>query len=242
MSAICCAASWSPPTVSDTKAAFYENFKKPIPPIYNTVIQELLVQQHLMRWNKNYQFDEVFALGFVSVFDQILEGLPEPITQEVFKAYVDALQEDPQQFRSGAERVEAWTKELSSSADLKPDANGSDIQKMLAGVASRSQEKKFSYNKFFAIGLFRMLELTGAKDPKALKALVESVHINLTTVNRDLTSYKGILSKLSAAKELMAELTQRERRKQAERDAEKAEKLKKDNEKSEEKLPADANA
>ena len=62
---------------------------------------------------------------------------------------------------SGAERVEAWTKELSSSADLKPDANGSDIQKMLAGVASRSQEKKFSYNKFFAIGLFRMLELTG---------------------------------------------------------------------------------
>ena len=57
----------------------------------------------------------------------------------------------------------------------------------------------------------------GAKDPKALKALVESVHINLTTVNRDLTSYKGILSKLSAAKELMAELTQRERRKQAER-------------------------
>ena len=57
----------------------------------------------------------------------------------------------------------------------------------------------------------------GAKDPKALKALVEGVHINLTTVNRDLTSYKGILSKLSAAKELMAELTQRERRKQAER-------------------------
>ena len=41
----------------------------------------------------------MFALGFVSVFDQILEGLPEPITQEVFKAYVDALQEDPQQFR-----------------------------------------------------------------------------------------------------------------------------------------------
>ena len=57
--AICCVESWSPPTVSDTKSAFYENFKKPIPPIYNTVIQELLVQQHLMRWNKNYQFDEV---------------------------------------------------------------------------------------------------------------------------------------------------------------------------------------
>ena len=45
--------------MSDTKLAFYENFKKPIPPIYNTVIQELLVQQHLLRWNHTYQYDEV---------------------------------------------------------------------------------------------------------------------------------------------------------------------------------------
>ena len=52
-------AAWCPPTVSDTKQAFYENFKKPIPPIYNTVIQELLVQQHLLRWNHTYQYDEV---------------------------------------------------------------------------------------------------------------------------------------------------------------------------------------
>ena len=54
-----CCAAWNPPTVSDTKQAFYESFKKPIPPIYNTVIQELLVQQHLLRWNHTYQYDEV---------------------------------------------------------------------------------------------------------------------------------------------------------------------------------------
>lgn len=53
------AAVWIPPTVSDTKQAFYENFKKPVPPVYNTVIQELLVQQHLLRWNSTYQYDEV---------------------------------------------------------------------------------------------------------------------------------------------------------------------------------------
>ena len=54
-------AAWNPPTVSDTKQAFYENFKKPIPAIYNTVLQELLVQQHLLRWNHTYQYDEVTA-------------------------------------------------------------------------------------------------------------------------------------------------------------------------------------
>ena len=52
-------AVYIPPTVSDTKQAFYENFKKPVPPVYNTVIQELLVQQHLLRYNSTYQYDEV---------------------------------------------------------------------------------------------------------------------------------------------------------------------------------------
>lgn len=43
------------------------------------------------------------------------------------------------------------------------------------------------------------------------------MNVKTESVNRDLTSYKGILSKLSAAKELMAELMAREKRKQEER-------------------------
>jgi hypothetical protein len=42
------------------------------------------------------------------------------------------------------------------------------------------------------------------------------------SVNRDLLMYKGVLSKMSAARELMAEMMAREKKKQAERDAEKA--------------------
>lgn len=57
----------------------------------------------------------------------------------------------------------------------------------------------------------------GAKDPKALETLVNSMNVKTASVNRDLTAYKGILSKLNAAKELMAELMAREKRKQEER-------------------------
>ena len=45
--------------MADTKRKFYEAFRKPVPGIYNNIIQELLVQQHLMRWNKKYTYDEV---------------------------------------------------------------------------------------------------------------------------------------------------------------------------------------
>lgn len=42
---------------------------------------------------------QVFALGFVSVFDQIVEGLPGSGASDIFEAYVKALKEDPEQYR-----------------------------------------------------------------------------------------------------------------------------------------------
>jgi len=64
---------------------------------------------------------------------------------------------------------------------------------------------------------------TGFKDPKALERLVKMINGNLEFVNRDLKLYKNILVRLSAAKELIKEMTDREQKKAAERDASKAE-------------------
>lgn len=46
----------------------------------------------------------------------------------------------------------------------------------------------------------RLLELTGAKEPAALEKLVKAVGVKPAAVNKDLLMYKGVLSKLSAAK------------------------------------------
>lgn len=75
-------------------------------------------------------------------------------------------------------------------------------QKLLASIADRAKDGKFLYTKFFAIGLFRLLELTGAKEPQALGNLVKTMNVQQDAVNRDLMQYKGVLSKLSAAKEV----------------------------------------
>lgn len=215
-------AAFAPPTVSETKARFLQRYKKPILAIYNNVVQELLVQQHFMRYSKNYEYNEVFALGFVSVFDQILESVDAEERAQIFKAYLGALEESPEQFRQDAQQLESSASQLSGPADLVPDANGSPLQKALARVQARVQAGEFAYNKFTAIGLFRLLELTGAKEPAALERLVKAVGVSQEAVNRDLVLYKGILSKLSAAKEMLKEFLEREKKKQAEREAEKA--------------------
>ena len=50
-----------PPTVADSKRKFVESYKFPIPAIYNNVVQELLVAQHLTRYNANYAYGPVRA-------------------------------------------------------------------------------------------------------------------------------------------------------------------------------------
>ena len=44
---------------------------------------------------------QVTALGIVSIFDQILGGLPEAEREAVFTAFISALEEDPAQYRKG---------------------------------------------------------------------------------------------------------------------------------------------
>lgn len=219
-------SSFAPPTVADTKRKFVEAYRKPIPALYDGVIQELLVQQHFIRYSVNYQYNEVFALGFVSVIDQILEGFEESSKERLLTTYLAALGEDAKKYRADASKLEAQAKELSGPADLVPNTDGNDLQKALAAVASATEAKKFAYNKFFAVGLFRLLELTGAKEPAALEKLVKAVGVKPESVNKDLLMYKGVLSKLSAAKELMRDYLEREKRKQAEREAAKAQKEK----------------
>jgi len=226
--AVVARAAKNPPTVADTKAKFMEAYNKPVNPMYSTVVNELLVQQHLWRYQKRYQYDPVFAVGVCSIFDQVLDDLSEAEQEALFGAYVNALDEDPKKYKADAKKMEAWASALSSADGVSPDAAGDEGQKALAEVAARISSGDFYYTRFFAIGLFRLLELSGASTPDALKATVKAMGVDSSAVTRDLNQYKSVLSKLTTAKEMMKEFLEREKRKTAERQAEKAAKAEKE--------------
>lgn len=202
------------PTVADTKAKFIQAYNKPIPAVYNTVLQEMIVLQHMSRYQKNYKYSAVQALGFTSVFDQIFETYKYGAVEEIFSAYINALNEDPVTYRADTNKLLDASPSASSVADL---AEMEDIK----GMAALAAEGKLMHNRFQAIGLFRMLELAGLTDPSALSELVTASGMKQDMVNRDLMTYKGLLSKLSAAKELQKEFNEREKKKTAERLAQK---------------------
>ncbi|XP_071692471.1 protein THYLAKOID FORMATION1, chloroplastic-like [Rutidosis leptorrhynchoides] len=208
-----------PPPVSETKSKFLNAYKRPIPSIYNTVLQELIVQQHLMRYKKTYQYDAVFALGFVTVFDQLMEGYPSDADREaIFQAYVNALNEDPQQYRADAQKLEAWGRAQNPTSLVDFSSKTGEVEDILKDVAARAGGGgNFSYSRFIAVGLFRLLELANATDPTILEKLCAALNINKKSVDRDLDVYRNLLSKLVQAKELLKEYVEREKKKQQER-------------------------
>ena len=90
-------------TVSDTKAKFLQAYPYPIPSVWSTVTQELLVQGHFAKYNAKSEYSELASLGFVSVFDQLYEGFPSETEKvKIFNAFLGALGEDAAKTRADA--------------------------------------------------------------------------------------------------------------------------------------------
>ena len=57
-------------TVSDTKRSFYALHTRPISSIYRRVVEELMVEMHLLSVNVDFSYDSIYALGVVTTFDR----------------------------------------------------------------------------------------------------------------------------------------------------------------------------
>ncbi|KAK9085055.1 hypothetical protein Sjap_025466 [Stephania japonica] len=207
------------PTVAETKMAFLKAYKRPIPSVYSTVLQELIVQQHLMRYKRTYRYDPVFGLGFVTVYDQLMEGYQSDSDREaIFRAYIQALKEDPDQYRNDARKIEEWARTQNASSLVEFPSRDGEVEGILKDISERAGGKgSFSYSRFFAIGLFRILELANATEPTVLEKLCTVLNISKRSVDRDLDVYRNLLSKLVQAKELLKEYVDREKKKREER-------------------------
>ncbi|KAI3855743.1 hypothetical protein MKW92_023519 [Papaver armeniacum] len=208
-----------PPTVAETKLNFLKAYKRPIPSIYNTVLQELIVQQHLTRYKKSYRYDPVFALGFVTVYDRLMDGYQNDEEREtIFKAYIEALKEDPEVYRKDAQKLEEWARTQNASSLTEFSSKEGEVEGLLKDISERAASKgNFSYSRFFAVGLFRLLELSNATEPAILEKLCAALNIDKRSVDRDLDVYRNLLSKLVQAKELLKEFVAREKKKREER-------------------------
>ena len=135
-------------TVSDTKRTFYTLHTRPINTIYRRVVEELMVEMHLLSVNVDFSYNAIYALGVVTTFDSFMDGYqPEQDKESIFRAICQAVEQDPQRYRQDASRLQALAVSLpvkdliaglSRANSLDQDG---DLQQQSEAVATNSNFK-----------------------------------------------------------------------------------------------------
>jgi photosystem II biogenesis protein Psp29 len=216
-------------TVSDSKRTFYSLHTRPINSIYRRVVDELMVEMHLLTVNTDYAYSPIYALGVVSAYDRFMNGYrPDADRESIFSALCKSVECEGQALRKDADDLLASIADLSWDQLVKGEVSGS----LQAAMSAVGENPKFKYSRLFAIGVYTLLEKLDAdklKDKEVLNGAIAAVAValNLSTdkVQKDLELYRGNIEKMAAAQIVMADIVAADRKKRDQREQDKAARL-----------------
>ncbi|MFM7268201.1 MAG: photosystem II biogenesis protein Psp29 [Cyanobium sp.] len=212
----------APQTVADSKRVFHAAFPHVIAPLYRRMVDELLVELHLLSHQVGFRPDPLFAVGLVQVFDAFARGYrPAQQRDPLLTALCAASGFDAAALRRtseealaameghGVDQVQGWI----ASA-------GSNAPQPLAAALASIQRSDFHYSRLMAVGLLALLERAGGAadlEPQALRDrahdLAAAMGLLRERVDKDLGLYVSNLEKMAQAVELMEETIAADRRK-----------------------------
>jgi photosystem II biogenesis protein Psp29 len=208
-------------TVADSKRAFHQAFPFVIGPLYRRLVDELLVELHLLSHQKGFVSDPLFAVGLTQVFDSFARGYrPEQQQEPLFVALCASTGFDAaliRDERDGAiqsvgnhslEEIRHWL-----------EAQGDGAPEPIASVLAAVKRSDFHYTRLFAVGLLSLVQKAQGAESLEPRALQEAAHeigasmgLLKDRVDKDLTLYVSNLEKMAQAVELMEETVAAERR------------------------------
>lgn len=219
-------------TVSDTKRDFYNTHTRPINSIYRRVVEELMVEMHLLSVNVDFSYDPIYALGVVTSFDRFMQAYrPERDKDSIFEALCQSVQADPKKYQHDAQQLQALATRFSAQeliAWFTPDSPHREAAELQDAVKAIANNPKFKYSRLFAIGLYTLLELADpdlVKDEKqrtdALKQICNLLHVADDKLQKDLDLYRGNLEKMAQVQVVLEDAMKADRKKREQRAEEK---------------------
>jgi len=219
-------------TVSDTKRDFYNYHTRPINSIYRRVVEELMVEMHLLAVNVDFKYDPIYVLGVVASFNRFMQGYrPERDKESIFNALCQAVGGNPQQYQDDAEKLKAAVGRLSGQelvdwfSSPTPLEGAEDIHTTVAAIADNP---KFKYSRLFAIGLYTLLEqaepelVQDAKQSmEMLQRIGQTLHLPQEKLQKDLELYRSNLEKMAQAQIAIEDAIKADRKKREQREQDK---------------------
>ncbi|MGD1902332.1 MAG: photosystem II biogenesis protein Psp29 [Geitlerinemataceae cyanobacterium] len=215
-------------TVSDTKREFYSLYTRPIDSIFRRVVEELLVEMHLLSVNADFEHDAIYSLGVVTAFDRFMVGYRTDSERDaIFSAICQATGRTVEQYRNEAQGLLGSLGGLSAD-DLKATLEQTDASNPFKdALAKFSQRERFKYSRLFGIGLWTAIEAiapdfaTEREDRESVLGSIEKMlGLGGDKLKKDVDLYRGNVEKMKLAREAMAEAVAAERKKRDKRQAE----------------------
>ena len=222
-------------TVSDTKRSFYTHYNKPINSVYRRVVEELLVEMHLLSVNADFKSDPIYYLGVVSCFERLMQGYqPDQDKESIFNALCRSVDGDPESYRSQAGNLLAIAKEKSTDELVSWLGNPTAIdgaENIVDTLKSIAANSNFKYSRPFAIGLYTLLEEADSQlleDKDKRNEIFEMVAETLTLpgdkMKKDLDLYRSNLEKMDQVLKAIEDALEASRKQREKRAQEKKEK------------------
>ncbi|WP_287128487.1 photosystem II biogenesis protein Psp29 [Candidatus Cyanaurora vandensis] len=202
-------------TVADTKQAFFALFTRPLNSVYRRVIDELLVEVHLLTVHHQFRYDPFFGLGLVTLYERFLDGyFPKEDKAPIFAALAGALGFTDGQLQRDAQAVQ----QTSAPVLLAALQEGNILPTLPEAVQSLVQAPLSKYSRIFALGLTTALEphlqtQLEAKRTEIFDQICTRLGLNATRVRKDLDFYSQALDQVRKSKEAMEEANESVRKK-----------------------------
>jgi len=213
-------------TVSDTLDLFWKEYAKPpVLPMYRTFLIDFLTQLHLTKVNALFKYDAVFALGMTEYYTALMSNYDKLVgageSDKIWTAMLNALDLDTATVKADADAVAAYAKSTSPAEILSHIEGGSGAEPKV--TEALSSIKGSLYSMSFSLGLFKIMEYSGAEATKTnVEEWAKAMGLNVGKATSDLETYRQNKNKLQQAEELLREIEIREKKKLAQRLEEKA--------------------
>ena len=219
-------------TVSDSKRAFYAAYPRPINSVYRRVIEELLVEMHLLSVNSDFKPDPIYYLGIVTSFERLMQGYkPEADKNKIFDALCKSTDGDPEIYKQQAGILLSLAKDKSTE-DLvswicNPTAEG-DLGYIVEPIKAIAANDNFKYSRLFGVGVYTLLEgsdLEAVQNQEKRDGFVDTLAQSLTLpqekMKKDLELYRGNLEKMTQLLKVLDDIVEASRKQRAKREQEK---------------------
>jgi photosystem II biogenesis protein Psp29 len=201
-------------TVADSKRRFYAAYPRVIPGLYRRVVDELLVELHLLSCQQGFRADALFSLGLTQVFDNFTKGFqPDDRREDLFHALCISTDLSATDLRrQAAELKQGISAHGEEEVSIWLKARGEGAPTPLRDMLQQATRNDFHYSRLHAVGLIALIQdLSGGNDqePEAIRkraaTVGELMGLQQEKLDKDISLYAINLEKMAQAVEMMEE-------------------------------------